>query len=123
MIRERQRGLLDFLATALCLWAAAYFTPAGALVRHGWHWARGSRSDAKPLIAYYSGGVYESAAPVPTSVEPITPVPVLAAGTPVGKGAFAVLSALPPGERGTASALAAAVGAPVPPLDDAKAGP
>ena len=60
MFLRRTRGLLDFLVSALCLWAAAYHTPVGALARNLGAWVTGSRSSAQPLLAYYSGGVYDA---------------------------------------------------------------
>ena len=32
MFAPRTRGLFDFFAAAVCLWAAAYYTPPGALL-------------------------------------------------------------------------------------------
>ena len=55
MFPSRAKGLLDFCMAALCLWAAYHHTPAGALVRRATAWASGTRSTARPLLAYYDG--------------------------------------------------------------------
>jgi len=55
MFPRRVKGLLDFCMATLCLWAAYHHTPAGALVRKAAAWATGTRSSARPLLAYYDG--------------------------------------------------------------------
>src|SRR5207302_7400331 len=59
MFLRRTRGLLDFLVAVLLFWAAAWHTPVGALLRDGVALITRSRSGAQPLLAYYSGGVYD----------------------------------------------------------------
>ncbi|WP_426750143.1 M23 family metallopeptidase [Myxococcus sp. Y35] len=63
MFPRRAKGLLDFCMAALCLWAAYHHTPAGALVRKATAWATGTRSSARPLLAYYDGVSGTSVAP------------------------------------------------------------
>lgn len=85
MFSRPSRGLLDFTAAALCLWAAAYHTPAGALVRDLFAHLTHSHTATRPLLAYYSGGIYDT---------PDTVVPALPAVVPDDS----VLAAVPPGE-------------------------
>lgn len=115
MFAERSRGLLDFVAAMLCLWAAAYYTPLGAVMRITAGWVLDVRTSAKPLLAYYSGGVYEQqGARAPSPEVPLPQVPVLVLGSPLAKGSFAVLAAMPAKEREHVVALARAHGqAPV----------
>jgi murein DD-endopeptidase MepM/ murein hydrolase activator NlpD len=80
------RGLLDFLMASLCLWAAYHHTPAGALVRRGAAWATGTRSTARPLLAYYDGMTGTSlseplVAPEAPLARPLTDAEALAWGT------------------------------------------
>jgi len=56
MFRKHGRGLLDFLVAVLCLWVAAYHTPAGALARRLGAWALDVKSSVRPLLSYYEGG-------------------------------------------------------------------
>ncbi len=56
MFVRRPHGLFEFLMAALCLWAAWHHTPLGAGLRHVAARVLGVRSDARPLLAYYSGG-------------------------------------------------------------------
>jgi murein DD-endopeptidase MepM/ murein hydrolase activator NlpD len=105
------RGMLDFLGAALCLWAAAYHTPVGALVRDLGGRIFSAKTNTRPLLAYYSGGVYEShEVSDPTPV--VSPVPdaqlltTVPEGRALGRGVFASVSALPPEQRSTVDALA-----------------
>ncbi len=124
MFSRPRRGLLDFVAAALCVWAAAWHTPAGAVVRDVVGRVTGKGSNTGPLLAYYSGGVYESREsdlPAPTG----TPVPddsVLAAlsqGTALGRGAFAVATRLQGHRRMSVDALAQRYQVTVSTADDA----
>lgn len=112
MFRTNRRGLLDFLAAALCLWAAAWHTPMGALVRGGVAKVTGRTSAGRPLLAYFSGGVYDA-----RDVEPALPeggppglepevLALVPEGTALGRGAWAVLQRQPPAVRATADELA-----------------
>lgn len=56
MFARPARGLLDFVVALLCVWAAYYHTPAGALVRRAAAWTFQTKSNARPLLAYYGGG-------------------------------------------------------------------
>jgi murein DD-endopeptidase len=102
---------MDFVAAALCLWAAAWHTPAGALVRDGVARVRGKASNTRPLLAYYSGGVYEaheSELP-PELANPVPDESVLAAipaGRALGRAAFAVAGKLEGRARAPVDALA-----------------
>jgi murein DD-endopeptidase len=60
MFLRRPRGLLDFAVAVLLLWAAAYHTPIGALLRNTVALITRTQSGAEPLLAYYSGGVYDA---------------------------------------------------------------
>jgi murein DD-endopeptidase len=110
MFTRPSRGLLDFLAALLCVWAAGYHTPAGALVRDLVARVRGSRTTTRPLLAYYSAGVYDAReADLPLSGALVPDATVLAAmpsGRALGRGAFAVVSRLQGGPRRTAERFA-----------------
>ena len=104
------RGLLDFLGAALCLWAAAYHTPPGALIRDLGARLLSTKTNARPLLAYYTGGVYEAQdleAPVQThfipDIEVLTTVPP---GRALGRGVFASAAMLTGDARGPVDALA-----------------
>ncbi len=105
MFTRSSRGLLDFTAALLCLWAAAWHTPAGALVRAVAARLTSSTTTARPLLAYYSGGVYDSAPPPRPGAPQPAPVeaPVVAALPPsdaLGLGVVAALGrASPPLRR------------------------
>ena len=97
MFRSNSRGLFDFLAAALCLWAAAWHTPVGALVRGGVAKVSGRKSEGRPLLAYFSGGVYDAReVEVPAThviPEGLSPevLAIVPPGTALGRGAWAVL--------------------------------
>ena len=103
---QKRRGLADFLLVALCLWAAAYHTPLGALVRSGVGWVTGVRTSAQPLLAYYSGGIYGEAAPGPRSPSvPAFRAPPSATEA-LAWGVYTVLSEQPRGRWQAAQVLA-----------------
>lgn len=109
MFSRNARGLLDFLMAALCLWTAYHHTPAGALVRRASAWAFNTRSNARPLLAYYNGvsssGVTPSAlVPEVSSVRPLSEAGALAYGTHLA------LKGLQPKAQKPALALAAELG-------------
>src|SRR6266446_5982955 len=95
--------LLELLLCALCLWAGWYHTPAGALVRSVGAWLFGTRSTARPLLAYFGAGTL-----VPPRIPPMLPGPVPPAQA-LAYGAAAVLDASPlevgPRLRATAQRL------------------
>ena len=81
----RRLAPAELILAALCLWAAWYHTPAGALVRTAGAWFFKTRSTARPLLAYYGAGVYQpSATPPPMLAAPVPPAQAL------GYGAWAV---------------------------------
>jgi murein DD-endopeptidase len=111
MFRSNSRGLFDFLAAALCLWAAAWHTPVGALVRGGVANITGRKGEGRPLLAYFSGGVYD-ARDVQVPMTPVIPErmspEILASvppGTALGRGAWAVLQRQPAEIRSVADAF------------------
>ena len=118
------RGLLDFVGAALCLWAAAYHTPVGALGRDLGARLFSAKTDTRPLLAYYTGGVYEShdvTAPTPLTT-PVPDVEVLASvppGRALGRGVFASVAALNDDARRPVDALARRYGLPFASSDDA----
>jgi len=83
--------ILELVLSALCLWAAWYHTPAGALIRSASAWLFRTHSSARPLLAYYGAG---------TLVPPPVQGPLLAGPVPpaeaLGYGAVAVEAALGP---------------------------
>ncbi len=87
--------MFDFLAAAMCLWAAAYHTPPGALLRGAVARLTSTHNNARPLLAYYSGGVYEAVAiDTPTDVLNLPNADQLggiAAGPAIGRGVFAAM--------------------------------
>src|SRR5882762_9662173 len=95
--------LVELLLCALCLWAGWYHTPAGALVRSVGAWLFGTRSTARPLLAYFGAGKI-----VPPRIPPMLPGPVPPAQA-LAYGAAAVLDASPlevgPRLRATAQRL------------------
>ena len=92
---RRARSLLDFALAALCLWAAWYHTPPGALLRSAAAHVLNARTSARPLLSYYGAGAL---APdrLPQAPAPRAP---LAPGAALGLGAWAVLEDLPAAER------------------------
>lgn len=119
--------MFDFLAAALCLWAAAYHTPPGALIRGAIARVTSTHNNARPLLAYYSGGVYESQAiDTPTEVLEL-PNPELlggiAAGPAIGRGVFASLRHVSAQQKQTALALARKYSIDPALLDDPGRGP
>ncbi len=111
------RRLLDLLAALACIWAAAWHTPPGALLREatarlfGWH------QSARPLLAYYGGGVF--AAGVPETL-PLLPTRALTPEEALGYGAHCALGELGPSARAELLARAAREGFPSATLLDAR---
>ena len=78
---------VELVLAALCLWAAWYHTPAGAIVRTAGAWFFKTRSTARPLLAYYGAGVYEPrGAPPPALSAPVPPAQALGYGAWATKG-------------------------------------
>jgi len=121
------RGLLDALCAALCLWAAAYHTPMGALARSLTAKVLGAHSSARPLLSYYSAGVYDSA-PGATTPKLSLPKRSIAAGPmppeqALGYGAYAAFQALPVSEQANVFTAADAHGLSRARVLDAREGP
>lgn len=95
MFGRSSRGLLDFVAAALCLWAAAYHTPVGALFRSLVARVTNSHSNARPMLAYYSGGVYDTqdvdARSLPTDVPDPALLATIPPGAALGRGVYATV--------------------------------
>ncbi|MBS1154055.1 MAG: peptidase protein [Myxococcaceae bacterium] len=119
--------MFDFFAAAVCLWAAAYHTPPGALVLGAIAKLTDTRTNARPLLAYYSGGVYESQT-IDTPAELLDlPQPGLLAAIPqgpaIGRGVFATLKKGTVEQRKLANALATRYSIDLSLLDDPSRGP
>ena len=115
------RRVVDFLAALLCLWAAWAHTPPGALLRTVGARVLGMRTSARPLLAYYSAGVYASSS---RQERPLPPPPrALQPAEALGYGAWAALTEEDPGERAASLRLAQREGFAPGPLLDPNAGP
>ncbi len=77
---NRRTPLLELLLCALCLWAGWYRTPAGALVRSIGAWVLGTRTTARPLLAYFGAGTLVPPRPPPMLAGPVPPAQALAYG-------------------------------------------
>jgi murein DD-endopeptidase len=120
------RGALDLCAVALCLWAAVYHTPAGALTRDAVARLRGLHATSRPLLAYYSGGVYDaSGASPPAQASQVRAdlglVAAVPPGTALARGAFAVYLGLDARGRRAPEAGAAAHHVTLATVDEAQA--
>src|SRR5712691_7137760 len=93
MIR-RARSLADLLLAALCLWAAWYHTPPGALLRTAFARLLGDRSATPGLLSYYGAG----ALPLQLA-EPLPPRAALSPGAALGLGAQSALERASPADR------------------------
>lgn len=60
MFTRKSHGLLDALATALCVWVALFQTPVGALARAAKAKLFDDAVPSRSLLAYYSGGTWEA---------------------------------------------------------------
>lgn len=114
MFAKRPHGLTDAMAALLCLWAAAYHTPVGALGRLALARLTGVRTSARPLLAYYSGGVWEAGrADVPASSLELPDPEQLAAippGPALGRACWATWSRSSPPLKARAAVLASRYG-------------
>lgn len=107
---------------ALCLWAACYRTPAGALVRKTSAAFFGLKSSARPLLSYYGAGedLFQKPAVLPaTRTLPEDLPPELA----LGYGVFASLGSLDPTHRQLVLEEARRVGVSPQRLIDSHQGP
>src|SRR5262245_41800191 len=120
MFNKHGRGLLDFLVSVLCLWVAAYHTPAGALARRFGAWALDVRSSARPLLSYFEGGGDGLFLPQGMQLPPQLAQlhGAVPDGSALGYGAYAAWLQLPQVERGPARELTARYGADPARLDD-----
>ena len=104
------RGLLDFLGAVLCLWAAAYHTPPGALIRDVAARIFSTKTTTRPLLAYYRGGVYDAhevEAPRQTAFVPdVEVLATIPPGRALGRGVFASAATLTGEARTPVDALA-----------------
>lgn len=110
MFARRTRGLFEFTMALLCLWAAGYHTPVGALLRRTGARLFGIKTSARPLLAYYSG---TSTPHTGDSAIVAPPLPVvgpqfakLTPGLAMGLGLHAALKQVPPSQRKAAFELA-----------------
>ena len=88
------RSFADLLLAALCLWAAWYHTPPGALLRGAFARLTGGRSVTPGLLSYYGAGAraYQLA-------EPLPPRAALSPGAALGLGAQSALERTSPADR------------------------
>ena len=122
MFVRRDRGFLDLCVALLLLWAAAYHTPVGALARYAAAQIVGAHVQGRPLLAYYSDGLYDAQ----VATEIIPPVAVGPGLTPteaLGQGLFVAWSQLPDADRVAGRALAHAHQVPAAKLDSLAGGP
>jgi murein DD-endopeptidase len=125
---QSKSGIPSLIACALCLWAAAYHTPVGALVRVVAAKVLGTRSSARPILAYYSGGVWElSRGEMNIESTPEVPDPQMLAAVPpgpaLGRGIYVAYAKLPMDRKRNASAMATRYGVPPTLLDAPGSGP
>lgn len=117
------RGLLDALGAALCLWAALWHTPAGALLRDLGARVFSQKVKTRPLLAYYTGGVYDAQDVVePAPLAPVPDAEVLVTvppGRALGRGVFASAASLTGDARTPVDALARRYGLSLSSPDDA----
>jgi len=111
------RRLLDLLAALACIWAAAWHTPPGALLREAAARLFGGHTSARPLLAYYGGGAL--AAGVPETL-PLLPTRALTGEEALGYGAHCAVEQLGPSARAELLARAAREGFPAATLLDVR---
>jgi murein DD-endopeptidase MepM/ murein hydrolase activator NlpD len=110
MFARPSRSLLDFTAAALCVWAAVYHTPVGALGRSVVARMVGATSKGPSLLAYYTGGVYDAhEVSAPEAISAVPDASLLAAmppGRALGRGAYVSAARLTGDDRAPVDALA-----------------
>jgi murein DD-endopeptidase MepM/ murein hydrolase activator NlpD len=107
------RRIVEALFALLCLWAAWYHTPPGALLRKVAAQVLGLRGAARPLLSYYSAGVYgpsQSFSAAMRALPATLPPPAVSPAEALGWGAFVALSQLPAAERAQPLLLARRAG-------------
>ncbi|MBS2022545.1 MAG: hypothetical protein JST92_09055, partial [Deltaproteobacteria bacterium] len=102
------RRVLDFAAAVLCIWAGLAHTPPGALLRFTIARLTNTHTSARPLFAYYTGGIYESAPAITKPLPP--PVHALSAQDALGAGAAIALDNLEAAQRTVPLAMLAREG-------------
>lgn len=121
------KRLLDIAMAVICLWAAAYHTPAGALLRSAYASLTHGHSSAPPLLAFYNGGEPEVAqtwASLPPPPPPaLIPPGVSSSRLALGYGVHASLLRLDPAQREPARAVASKYGVAAAALEDPSSGP
>jgi murein DD-endopeptidase len=111
----------EFLASGLCLWAAVFHTPAGALARVLYARLAHTSAEVRPLLSYFSGGAYHEAAAqiseagVPEFMQALPP------GRAIGRGVWAVYVSLSPLEKKFLENLAQGFNLPIHSPDEAAA--
>lgn len=126
VFKKHGRGLLDFLVSVLCLWVAAYHTPAGALARRFGAWALDVKSSARPLLSYYEGGaddLYLPAGPLQLPPQLAQMHGAVPDGAALGYGAYTAWMQLPAIERTPAHDLALRYGGDPARLENPDKGP
>lgn len=110
----KRRGLFDFFMAGLVIFAAAYHTPVGAMFRSLTGTVFGVTTTTRPLLAYYTGGVYGTKSSVLR--KPLPPPPALLAtatsGEALSYALHASLAHLDAPRRSRASALGERFGRP-----------
>ena len=128
MFVQPKTGLLNLFAAGLCLWAAAYHTPVGALFRTMSAKLAGTSSTARPILSYYSGGVWElprqelniESTPEVPDPQALAAVP---AGPALGRGLFVTYTKLDFERKKNGAALAQRYGFPPTALEQPGTGP
>ena len=111
MFFSSARRILEFAAAVLCIWAGAYHTPGGAMLRAAGGRLLGVETSARPLLSYYGGAGgaavelawHEPPGPLPETLRASGELAPMAA---LGLGAYTSLMQLPPAGREPAHALA-----------------
>jgi murein DD-endopeptidase len=99
------RALCELPLMVLCLWAAYFHTPAGALVRDVGARVFGTRSSARPLLSYYSGALETSEPSQPSAT--LRPVRAVSGPVALAYGLRAHLKSHPADQVAVLRALAA----------------
>ncbi|MCC6805912.1 MAG: M23 family metallopeptidase [Deltaproteobacteria bacterium] len=118
---KQARTAFELAVVALCLWAALYYTPMGALVRAVASFATGSKTSARPLLSYYNGGISSGAS---DRVElAVTPTDPLTWDESLGWGAYGAYKQASGATQQTVRAAVAELGGNAARLESAPGGP
>lgn len=128
MFTQSRTGLVNLFAAMLCLWAAAYHTPMGALFRVVSSKLMGTKSSARPVLSYYSGGVWElPQGNLNIESTPDVPDPQMLAAVPpgpaLGRGLYVTYTKLEFDRKKNGAALAQRYGLPPSALEQPGTGP